>query len=134
MAEARRLEIFLATSVSITTAVRSFKNERRHICRHLRWTYSMPPPSLGEQGKEIIWGVLSSTCEECHRACVGLSKATFLARKNYIPLRCAHGGNCGNWRPGLGDHPQVRGWCCCHQTWSLLMAKEVQHGARWKYP
>ena len=51
----------------------------------------MPDPCLNEEANEIIWGTLSSSCEECHPACVGLTKTTFLAWKIYVPLNCAHG-------------------------------------------
>ena len=76
----------LATSSRISIAVRHFKQVRRGVCRHL------PLTSLDKAGEESLWVALRSTCEFCHSAYVSLPKATHLAWKDYVPLKCIHEG------------------------------------------
>ena len=73
-------------------AVRHFEDVRRRLCRHLQWAYDMPLPSVDKGVEETLWVALSSTCRVCHWAYVSLHKATYLAWKGYVPLKCVHGG------------------------------------------
>ena len=73
---------FLAASMRISIAIRRFEAARQGICRHLRWPNELPTAKLDEEGKEMIWLELHSTCKACDQAYVSLPKATYLAWKD----------------------------------------------------
>ena len=107
--------------LAVSTRIRGFEAVRRGICRHLRWPYELPTASMDEEGEEMIWLVLSSTCEACDWAFVSLPKATYLAWKDFIPLRCTHAGELWDFKVKPGRKPSgARVVCLSHSLEPLI--------------